>query len=95
MNACSGRVLYAYTIAAGASSTAGARVTPYGTTKVRLTATQPVWFVYGGAPQVAALGVGTLLPAGWVETFEVGQGDTFAVIAVSTAGTLSISEMSR
>ncbi len=95
MNACSGRISYAYTIAAGAASTAGARVTPFGIKTVLISSTQPLWFTYGPAPQVAAVGSGTYLPAGWLLNLEVAQGDTFAAIAVSTAGTLSISEMTR
>ncbi len=63
------------------------------TRRVRVaTSTQPAYFTIGdGTPTCAA--TDSVIPAGWVEDFDVNPGQKGACLQAGTAGTLTVTEL--
>lgn len=80
-----------YTVVADGSSIQG-NLPASGVTIVRLFSTVDCFVKFGANPTATTDGSSMILPAGIVEYFEIRPDEKFAVIALSTSGTLYVTE---
>jgi hypothetical protein len=90
------RPTYSYVISAGTTATVGARVTPIGVVAFRINTTADVWVSIGPNPTATATGSMLIQANDPAEIIKANAGDQVAVLLVgTTAGTVSVTEMSR
>lgn len=91
-----GRVGRSYTIALGSTAAQTPTGVSVGIKNVRIVSSVDAWYVYGPAPQTISVGVGTFIPAGFIEILEVSPGEVFSVIPdTASSGNFNVSEITR
>ena len=82
-----------YTVAAGSTSAASSAGFRPGIKFVRVCSTVAAYITFGATPTATATSI--YIPANFPEVFEVQPGDKIAALQVGSAGTVSVTELTR